>query len=125
MTILTVIIISYFTFEKMKHLISQSEMDVFESVETNHFDQSYEFNSENGFNVAVMVSSYDAEKDTILDPTYGHIIFEYSTWGQKEDGSGFFIEKVPIGSHYCSPEELGLTEDKSKSKFLPIKEEFK
>ena len=72
-----------------------------------------------------MVSSYDVSIDTILDPRYGHIIFEYSTWGKNEDGTGFYIEKIPLNSHYCSQEELGLSEDKSKSKFLPIKDEFK
>ena len=56
-----------------------------------------------------MVSAFDAEREPIMDPTIGSLVFKYIAWGQQDDNGGFGVEIEEIESHYCTPEELGLT----------------
>ena len=54
----------------------------------------------------------------IEDPRYGKIYARYDSWGY-----GKRNEKLQ--THPCTEEELGLAEDKEKSRFYPIHPNFK
>lgn len=79
------------------------------------------FGHQNGLNFGVAFSAYDGVTEPILDEKYGKLVFNEYTWGENEDGS-FFVNYNPIPSHTCSPDELGLTEDRSQANFFPFNE---
>ena len=80
------------------------------------------FGSEDGFNVAVALTSYDNEREWIIDPSYSELIFQAYSWGHDTEHHGFKVERKRLNSHVCSPEELGLTDDRQKAKFYPMSE---
>ena len=51
-----------------------------------------------------------------MDPTIGEIIVQAISWDETVDA----INEIPIKTHTCSPEELGLTEDRDSARFMPI-----
>ena len=61
--------ISY-AYTKLDVLIQRKDVDVTTSVKNLHFDDSFVFEAKNGFNVAVAFTSYDSEREWILEPAY-------------------------------------------------------
>ena len=116
---LVIITIAY-AFTKMEVLILRKDVDVISTVNDLHFDDTFIFNNENGFNLAVAFTSYDSETEWILDPSYGQLVFNSYSWGPNPDGS-YFTERKKLESHVCTREELGL-EDPTKSRFLELHE---
>ena len=66
-----------------------------------------------------MLTAFDNEYNPIDDPRYGRLVFGYRKWGFTDDGD-IYNDQEYINSHYCSQEELGLSEDRSQSRFMPI-----
>ena len=60
-----------------------------------------------------------SDETETLDKSIGRLSFKYSKWGYREDGK-YFEEEEEIESHTCTHEELGLSGDKSKSRFMPV-----
>ena len=58
----------------------KKDMYVLSTINESHFSPDYTFSYENGFNVAVAFTQY-GDKDTVLDPTYGELIFNHYKWG--------------------------------------------
>ena len=86
-----------------------------------YFDEFYEFNSKDGFNIAAMFTAYDDNPDPILDPTYGEFLIRYTRWGENPDGT-FYDEFVDLKLHPCSPDDLGLNEGSHEnSKFYEVR----
>ena len=73
----------------------------------------------NGMNFAIAFTAYDNERESILDPSYGRLIFNHYSWGPDQNGTYKSIRKE-IPSHTCSTEELGL--EGQNSSFMPINE---
>ena len=63
--------------------------------------------------MAVAFTSYDNEREIILDPSIAELEFYVEEWGKDENGQ-VFVNLFTISSHSCTPEELGLTGEKSK-----------
>ena len=118
-SLLLLVIIMGYAYTKLDVLLMRKDVDVISTVNDLHFDDSFIFKSENGFNVAEAFTRYDDEKEWILDPSYGELLFNSYTWGPENDGS-YFTERKKLESHICTREELGLGDDKSNSLFLPL-----
>ena len=74
-----------------------------------HLDEDLYFDNARGLNVAVALTAYDNEREVILDPSYGEIIFELYSWGDRgEDQSTTFATSntKPLPAHPCTPTEL-------------------
>lgn len=77
----------------------------------------------NGFNIAIALSAYNSEREPFNDPSIGELVFKHYRWGMNADGT-LYSGKSRLESHPCSLEELGLDENKSKSRFFPINGNF-
>lgn len=64
-------------------------MDILTTLDENALSSDETFTFENGFNVAVAFTAYDAETEWILDPSYGELVFKQYSWGINPDGSYF------------------------------------
>ena len=72
-----------------------------------------------------MLTAYDNNPDPILTPEYGELVIQYNRWGQDEDGE-FYDDEVILPTHYCTDEELGLTNSTDvEPRFLPIRPRLK
>ena len=110
---LLLIVISY-TYQKVDILINKKDVAILSSLYDSYFDSSDQFSSEQGFNLAVAL-----QKD--LDPSIARFIFRRYEWGYDSDGE-LYKNIFEIESHVCTREELGLSQGKTKSKFMPIHE---
>ena len=75
----------------------------------NHFDGSDVFTAQDGLALAFGLSQ-------VVDPTYFTVKAEVYVWGYDEQEEPFW-KLEPLKTHQCSLEELGLTPDKSLTKF--------
>ena len=83
------------------------------------YDVDYVMDMSKNFNFAVAFTAYDNERENILDPSIGELVFKANQWGYDEDLE-VYEETITLKSHTCSMEELGLTDSGSKArKFLP------
>ena len=110
-----------YAFQKGVVLMERSDFDIKQSEKAQWFTDQDVFSYENGFNIAVGLTAYDNEKEWILDPTYGELIIQRRGWGTKADGT-FGKFSTSMQTHVCTRDELGLDEDRSQAKFMPIAE---
>ena len=73
-----------------------------------------------------MFTAFDDNPEPILDPTYGELLIRYTRWGENPDGT-YYDEFIPLNTHPCSNEDLGLNEDgnRENSKFYNVRPDIK
>ena len=108
-SVLIFVVVSLFTYQKAEILIYNKEMRLVEINMKNHFDGSEVFTAQDGLALAFGL-------DGLVDPTYFTVTAHANHWGFDEQGEPTWRHE-PIKTHQCSQEELGLTPDKSLSKF--------
>ena len=96
---------AYFKFEVLLH---KKDVNILSTIKDLHYNDEFVFDSSNGMNIAVAFTAYDDEKEWILDPSYGKLVFNEVKWGER-NGSVFF-ERVKLKEHRCTREELGLVD---------------
>ena len=105
--ILALIVFLYFG-TKINSIYAKHEVDI-TSVLIEHaltFDDKFE--SSNGLFVAAAITESSTDPEVIEVPEkYGELIFDHHRWGQS---SNLSIEDEKLVSHYCSDEELGITQ---------------
>lgn len=121
-TIIMFLAVAAYSYLKTDILINKKGFDIFQSDKENHFSATDRFSYENNFNMAVAFTAYDSEKENILDPTIGQVVFKAYEWGPDPETGDFYSRREEIPSHMCTREELGL-ERGEKSQFLPIHSE--
>ena len=75
------------------------------------FSDTDTFSHENGFNVAIALTNWDDNTESILDPTFGDFEINSYEWGVRENGTPY-MDRSRLETHQCTREELGL-EDSS------------
>ena len=118
-SVLLLAIVALYAYQKTEILIYKKNVDILTQIYEKELTYDEDFSYQNGFNVAVAFAAYDGDTEWILDPTYGELDFNHFTWGPNLDGS-FFTKRERKQSHICSREELGLTDDEEKAKFMPL-----
>ena len=104
-TILLNLIMGIFWFQKLTVLIEKKDVDVTSVLVESYLDQTYKFDTEQGFFLAAAITEYDSNTEIIEEPeVYGELIFEHYGWGYED---GFYGSK-PLVNHQCSREELGF-----------------
>ena len=101
----------------MEVLIYKKDVDILSTRIDYHFEETDAFGAEDGFNIAVGFTAYDNEREQILTPEYGKLVFNSVSWGSNPDGT-YYLERKHLRTHNCTEEELGLLEDKSKATFF-------
>ena len=118
-SILLLAVVVLYAYQKTEILVNKKNVDILTEIYEKELTYDDTFSYQNGLNVAVAFTSYDSETEWILDPSYGELVFKHFAWGPNPDGS-YFTKREQKKSHICSREELGLTEDVEKSKFMPL-----
>ena len=117
-----VLFISYAAL-KCEVLYSRNDTDIMTTVLEEHYDASYEFDAEQGLNIAVAFTGWsDSEKsDGPIEESYGKLEFMALEWGIDADGKAWKRRTV-VPSHECTDEELGLqgSSPSSASNFFRI-----
>ena len=91
------------------------------STQDSFFDLDYKFGFEQGFNIAVAFTAFDDEKEYILKPEIGKIVYRQYTWGfEAEDHYKLTQDYLP--THVCTKEELGI-DQQTENSFYPLKDE--
>ena len=106
-SIVLMLILGAYTYQKFDVLVYMKDVDLITSVELNAFGMEDTFDSTSGFMVAVALSDYLDEDKAGIDPTIGELVFTHYKWGQDADGKSF-TGRYQVPSHPCSKEELGL-----------------
>ena len=118
-----------YAYQKIDILFNRKDVDVLSTIDDFHFDDSFSFKYDNGFNIAIGFTAYDNEQEFILDPSYGVLEFRSYEWGARVNEQGeeyYYTERKLLESHLCTREELGLAVegnpeiDESKSRFFPM-----
>ena len=68
------------------------------------------------FNFAVALTSFDNDRDSILDPSIAEFVFHALEWGTNDSGE-VFEREITLESKACTVSDLGLTDEGSQ--FLP------
>ena len=97
--ILLTSLLFYGTMQLIK-LVSYGDVDVLFSSKDSHFNSSYEFDG--GLQVAFAVSAYDAERESIEDPSIGVMKPFFKMWGF--DGGSTKFKEIP--TRPCTEDEL-------------------
>ena len=70
--------------------------------------QDEKFTAQDGLFLAAALTKFDSETESIEDWRYGELVISKFGWGY----SGSISEKrVPLETHQCSDQELGLAQD--------------
>lgn len=72
-TVLLMLIVGGFTYQKIEGLISERYIDVLSVLNEHYFDFSYVYDTSKGFDVAIGFTAYDNNKEIILDPSIGEL----------------------------------------------------
>ena len=78
------VILSFAYFKINIWLDGQADI-IISSTQRKFYDNSYVFNFEKGFNLAVAFTAYDNVVEDILDPSYGRIVFTTNDWGMDQN----------------------------------------
>ena len=74
-----------YAFQKTNIMIGKTDDYVMTSTQDSFFDLDYKFGFEQGFNVAVAFTAFDDEKENILRPDIGRLVYRQYTWGYDAD----------------------------------------
>ncbi len=66
--------------------MAKKDVDILSAVSELQFTDDDIFAYQNGLNVAVAFTAYDAEESWILDASYGELEFNSYSWGPNDDG---------------------------------------
>ena len=101
-TLLLVVFLIIATAYKVTLLEGKRAIDIISAVEENHYDQSYIFGAEQGLFVsAAVLSAFDTNTHSSIDPSYGRIRFRRKKWSFDSQGN-FFDIVTELESHDCT-----------------------
>ena len=100
-SLLLFISIMAFTMQKADVLLNRNDTDILSTMLDLHFSDEDVFGYENGLNLAVAFTAYDNEREWILDPSYGELVFNHFSWGPNPDGS-YFTNRERLESQVCT-----------------------
>ena len=80
-SIILFIIVGLYAFQKMNIMINRTDNYVMTSTQDSYFDLDFKFGFEQGLNIAIAFTAFDYEKENILTPDIGRIVYREYTWG--------------------------------------------
>ena len=84
-SIILFIVVGLYTLQKTNIMINKTDDYVMTSIEDSFFSLDYSFGFEQGFNIAVAFTAFDNEKEDILRPDIGRIVYRQYAWGVDAD----------------------------------------
>ena len=107
-SVIFIMISLIFLYSKIMVLVNVSRITVISNYQVGALTYDDQYSGEDGFFVAAAFTAYDSETEPIDDPTYGDLTMEYYGWGYE---GALSTKNTPLGTHRCSDEELGLSND--------------
>ena len=123
-SIFLLVIILIYGFQKADVLINKKDVNILQTKKSLHFNAWDKFTYNDGLNVAVALTAFDAEEGWILEKKYGELVIAEYSWGTDENND-YFVSRSRLDTAVCTPEQLGLTEDKSGQEFHPMHQNAK
>ena len=122
-TFVLLCILSIYTYYKVNIMLEKKAEDIVSAVIENEFDDTDQFGTEQGLNLAVGIASIlDDSTWQQIDPSYGRIRFGMTNLTRDDNGE-FRVRRDVLDSHVCTREELGLSGAKEESQFWPVKDD--
>ena len=84
-SIIMFIFVGIYSFNKTKIMIERTDDYVMTSIKDSFFSLDYKFGYELGLNIAVAFTAFDTEKENILRPDIGRIVYREYRWGYDND----------------------------------------
>ena len=100
-SIILFIIVGLYTYQKSNIMIRRTDDHVMTSIQDSFFDLDYKFDYEHGLNIAAAFTAFDDEKENILSPDIGQIVFKQYHWGYDAEGK-YFVTTDYLPTHVCS-----------------------
>lgn len=107
-----------FVYTKVVTWHLKKDVTVMGALISHYYDASDRFNATQGFFMAAGLTNFDSNTTLTEEKRYGELIFEHYGWGSQSSGS------KPLESHFCSDEELGLTDSKTSLTY-PLRDSSK
>lgn len=107
LTILLTFLMLAFLYTKVLTWHFKKDVDVMGALIDHYYSETDRFNATNGFFVAAGLTNYDSNTTLTEEKRFGELVFEHYGWGNHISGS------KPLKHHFCSDEELGLTDSKT------------
>ena len=120
-SIILFIIVGMYALQKTNIMIMKTDDYVMTSTQDSFFDLDYKFGFEQGFNIAVAFTAFDDEKENILRPEIGRIVYRQYKWGF-EANDRYKLTQDYLPTHTCTKQELGI-DQQSENSFYPLKDE--
>ena len=73
------------TVNKIEIMFSKKDVDILTALNDSYLDSDFSFKAANGLNFAIKWHSM-SDKNEILDPSIGRLVFRYSQWSYNENG---------------------------------------
>jgi len=118
-TLMLAIIVLAYAYQKMDVLMNRKSVDILSTVSELAFEETDLLTADHGLNFAIGFTAYNNEREWMLPPEYGELVFNSLSWGSHPNGT-FYLERKRLQTHPCTKEELGLSEDKSGATFMPF-----
>ena len=114
LTLFVSMILIAFTFNKVQIMIEKNDDVMYSMTEDYYYDSEYVMDASKYFNFAIALTGFDNDRESVLDPSIAELYFMAYEWDIYENKDGNFdYTLIPIESHPCSKEELGLSGNKS------------
>ena len=88
-------------------MINRTDNYVMTSTQDSFFNLDYRFGFEQGLNIAIAFTAFDYNKENILTPDIGRIVYRQYTWGYDAEDN-YFVTQDYLPTHVCTKEELGI-----------------
>ena len=122
-SIILFIIAGMYTFQKTNIMIRRTDDYVMTSIQDSFFSLDHRFDYEHGLYIAAAFTAFDSEKENILRPDIGRIVFREYHWGYDADDE-YFVRQDYLPTHVCTKEELGIDQQNDGNGFYPLKNEY-
>ena len=74
-SVLLVLIMIGYTFQKIDILQNRRDFSIFSTVKENFYDKDFEINAENGMKIGLGLTAFDNNVENTLDPAMVEIVF--------------------------------------------------
>ena len=95
-SLILIVVIGAYAYIKTDVMLLKKDIDIITSTHRHYFDAEYVFDYRQGLNFAFAFTGFDSEREEILDPSYGRIVFINFAWGIDENGETYEeVHEIP------------------------------
>jgi len=117
-TIMMALLLAGFTYLKTLNIINKKDITILSTEIEGAYDYDYKFTADSGFFVAAALTAFDSGTEILEEPQYGELVIKHYGWSNNEGELGSY--STPIGNHYCSDQELGITASPLQQLTFPV-----